>query len=35
MIYKNENFDITDEIIDIGYMAEDVDVEDIEKKSLL
>lgn len=32
MIYKNENFDITEEIIDIGYMAEDVDVEDIEKK---
>ncbi|WP_320035621.1 hypothetical protein ACMC56_00390 [Campylobacterota bacterium DY0563] len=30
MIYKNEEFKITDEIIDIGYMAEDVDVENIE-----
>lgn len=32
MIYKNETFKITDEIIDIGYMAEDVDVKGIDKK---
>lgn len=32
MIYKNEEFKITDEIIDIGYMAEDVDVKGIDKK---
>lgn len=32
MKYKNEEFEITDELIDIGYMAENVDVEDIEGK---
>ena len=32
MIYKNEEFKITDEIIDIGYMAEDVDVKGLDKK---
>jgi len=32
MIYKKENFEITDEIIDIGYMAEDVVVENIDGK---
>lgn len=34
MIYKNEEFKITDEIIDIGYMAEDVDVEDVKDQEL-
>lgn len=32
MIYKNEEFKITDEIIDIGYMAEDVDVKGVDGK---
>ncbi|WP_321469471.1 hypothetical protein [Halarcobacter sp.] len=34
MIYKNEEFKITDEIIDIGYMAEDVDVVDVKDQEL-
>ncbi|RXJ68515.1 hypothetical protein CRV08_06710 [Halarcobacter ebronensis] len=32
MRYKNEEFELTDEIIDIGYMAENVDVEGIDGK---
>ena len=32
MIYKNEEFKITDEIIDIGYMAEDIEVKGLDKK---
>ncbi|QKF80567.1 hypothetical protein [Halarcobacter ebronensis] len=32
MKYKNEEFELTDELIDIGYMAENVDVEAINGK---
>jgi len=35
MIYKNEEFELTDEFIDVGYMAEDVDAEDFEGKEIL
>lgn len=35
MIYKNEEFELTDEFIDVGYMAEDVDAEDFEGKKIL
>lgn len=35
MIYKNEIFELTDEFIDIGYMAEDIEAEDIEGKEIL
>ncbi len=30
MIYKNEEFELTDEFIDIGYMAEDFDVQNLD-----
>ncbi|RXJ87870.1 hypothetical protein [Arcobacter sp. CECT 8985] len=33
MIYKNEKFDLIDEFIDIGYMAEDFEVKDINDNS--
>lgn len=35
MIYKNEEFELTDEFIDIGYMAEEIEVIDLEDKELL
>ncbi|RXJ99646.1 hypothetical protein CRU98_06365 [Arcobacter sp. CECT 8986] len=35
MIYKNEEFDLIDEFIDIGYMAEDIEVKDLDDKDLL
>lgn len=34
MKYKNEEFELIDEFIDVGYMAEDVDVEDLNGNSL-
>lgn len=34
MKYKNEEFDLTDEFIDIGYMAEDIEAVDINDKEL-
>jgi len=30
MIYKNEEFELTDDFIDIGYMAEDFDVQNLD-----
>lgn len=35
MKYKNEEFELTDEFIDIGYMAEDIEARDIEDKEIL
>lgn len=35
MKYKNEEFKLTDEFIDIGYMAEDIEAIDIEDKEIL
>ena len=35
MIYKNEEFKLTDEFIDIGYMAEEFEAEDLENKEIL
>ena len=35
MKYKNEEFELTDEFIDIGYMAEEIEVIDIKDKKIL
>jgi len=35
MKYKNEDFELTDEFIDIGYMAEEIEATDIEDKEIL
>lgn len=35
MKYKNEEFNLTDEFIDIGYMAEEIEAIDIEDKEIL
>lgn len=35
MKYKNEKFELTDEFIDIGYMAEEIEAVDIEDKEIL
>lgn len=35
MIYKNEKFELTDDFIDIGYMAEDVEAQDIEGNEIV
>lgn len=35
MKYKNEEFKLTDEFIDIGYMAEDIEAFDLEDKEIL
>jgi peroxiredoxin len=34
IFYKGETLEITDDFIDVGYMAENVEVETIEKKAL-
>lgn len=34
MHYKNEEFKLTDEFIDIGYMAEDIEVVDLENNEI-
>ncbi|WP_083568355.1 hypothetical protein [Arcobacter sp. LA11] len=35
MKYKNEEFELTEEFIDIGYMAEEIEAIDIEDKEIL
>lgn len=35
MRYKNEEFNLTDEFIDIGYMAEEIEAIDLEDKEIL
>jgi peroxiredoxin len=35
MKYKNEEFELIDEIIDVGYMAEEINAKDIEGNDLL
>lgn len=35
MIYKNETFELTDEFIDIGYMAEDIEAQNFTSDKVL
>jgi peroxiredoxin len=35
MVYKNESFHLTDEFIDIGYMAEEIEVQTLKGEPLL
>lgn len=35
MIYKNEEFILTDEFIDVGYMAEEIEAQDLEGNELI
>ena len=35
LVYQNEEFELTDEFIDVGYMAEDIEAVDWQNKKLL